>query len=399
MNRLIQCGLMLAVSAGLTTTALAVPVQLDTEQKANMAAGMALRAQSTLPREYSYLVNSARGIAYETLRKLDAETTPADVLAAPAGLTFPCATSGTLRARLSSKLPRVLRLAWQSCQFDDINGFVLQRDGSIEVTLFEDTFAPHRVAAVKLGSRDADFTETRYIVYDDQITDEKRSWNIRLRGDIPMTRAFPPYGQYIGTFDFETTGFELYQSITELPGTGLPLIRSESSVTAENLRASGSLGYDASGNVMSSDLKLRWGDLRLASSQDGNGASHAFSPTNLHIQVREDWPAFRREARFDGAVAVQNPVGPYTTGCGDGIYTFKTAVPLAGPYNDSGQYESGEFTVNKARVNFYSAATVPPSLPLPQQGLLTRLKVPDLGVFLYDSPTAAILSQNSQCQW
>jgi len=405
MKKSVQRGLMLATASCLAAAASAAPVPLDTEQTANMAAGMGLRMARYVPLLSDAFVDRARGLAYRTLRQLNATTTPEEVLAAPGGLTFACGTSGTLKASLSRKLPRVLKVTWTACKFQNPYDYPRDRNGVLEVTLPSDTFAPQSVSSIRVGERDRDFTDFRHIEDEEQITDEKTSLNMRLRGDIAMTRAFPPNGRFIGPFNFEATGFVLTEDEIELPGTGLPLIHTSSSLTGEKLVISGSVSYDETWRIATVDFKARSGSLRSFSHQDGYpDASHAISPSNFRFHAVEDYGAWSRVASFEGKVQVQNPTprNEYTVGCIDGVYAFKSVAPLVGAYSDNGRYESGGYKANGAAVSFYSAANVPPGLPAPEQGMLTRLKVPGVGRFVYDSPHAGvlgILDQNGQCSW
>jgi hypothetical protein len=71
-------------------------------------------------------------------------------------------------------------------------------------------------------------------------------------------------------------------------------------------------------------------------------------------------------------------------GCLAGERVYRTRAPLKGPAFDV-TYDSGEIQVNGSKAVFYSAASAPPSQPIPSQGYMLRLDVRDTGPVYYDT--------------
>jgi hypothetical protein len=76
----------------------------------------------------------------------------------------------------------------------------------------------------------------------------------------------------------------------------------------------------------------------------------------------------------------------FGAGCVNGGYQFRTRTPLHGLAFAFPEYDAGELTINGTqRTTFYSAASVPPGLPVPASGMLIHNDVQGLGTFNYDA--------------
>jgi len=388
----------LAAAAMLTCAAVnAAPVVIDSEQKANAAGAAAQRALSQPLYDQGLVTFYARGIAEHALMQLAATTTPIRLINSRNGITLACATSGNLTARMARAFPRVLKLQWQACKYNDLDDYPRERNGSAEIVLLSDTFAPKTVAAIRFGTLNADFTDSRHIEYPDQITDELRSFNLRMLGQIPMVRAFPLYGLFVGPFAFELTGFYQEHSLTELPGSGQPLFEQTSRTSAEFLIVSGATTYNTAKTHSVEDLRLHFGKVTHTYSSSTSGeSSNSYTADGFRVRREADYVTFSGSQAVDGKIDFQ--YSPLSGNCLNGAYTFKTRAPLVSNSLYSGLFDAGDLLINgSTTARFYSAANVPPTLPVPQLGMLVHLDVRNVGSFNYDASGLGVFAQNSQC--
>lgn len=389
----------LAVSCCIAGMAAAEPVVIDSEQKATAALNTAFSVMSEPQLSLWSRVDQTRRVAETALALVADATTPAALLKKPAGITIPCAVSGSAIAQLARTFPRVLKLRWNACLYTDFDGYPRERNGSTEITLLSDTFTPERIAGIRQGSAGSDFTETRTIIEPEQNSYDTWSVNLRIVGLIPMVREFPRYGLFVGPYAFEMTGFYRGQSRYELPGTQEPPFESDSVQTYEYVIASGTTRYTESQTRLSEDLTLHWGTFGLTTQSTGSPAtSSGFSVQGLRVRSNSEFVNWTRADRIDGHIDYQwNPrFGP---ACLSGEYTFQTVTPLQRSQLDgNGALVAGDLRINdSARAQFFSAANTPPSLPIPKNGMLAHVTVAGLGTFDYDVPGPFALRQLSGC--
>jgi hypothetical protein len=378
------------------------PVVIDSEQKALAATAVATRAQSATQGDFLNITMTARSYAESALRALNAVTTPAALVAAgDAGVSIPCATSGNQVASMARKLPRVLKFKWNACKYVDIDGYASERNGEVEIVLLSDTFTPQKVASIRIGTPTQDFTSQRLIIYDDQISDETYSMNLRMVGLINTRRAFSPYSYFDGEYAFETTGFLRTHGTTTSPTGEWPPYESDYRIYAEFLLASGSLTYSNAYTHFVDELNLPWGTIGRASvsSYEPNEVSSEYQVLGLKLRDESDFRTGARSRSMDGAIDYRFSSAPgLSSGCTDGLYTFRTRAPLAGNLFGPGALESGNMLINgTTTASFYSAANVPPTLPVPQNGMLAAIDVRNLGSFNYDIAAPYQLGFMAQC--
>jgi hypothetical protein len=397
-SRLLICALSIAAT---TIAAAAPPVIIDSEQKATAAVLTALGLKTMPANDIDRLSYIARGRAEEALRQLAVTVSPAGLMAARDGLVLPCGTSGNMTARMARALPRVLRLSWNACKFTDENGNSRERLGSADVVLLSDSFTPDRIGALRFGTATADFVDKRLIIDVDQITDEALSINLRMVGLIPMKRAFPLYGLFVGDFAFELTGFSDEHNHIELPDTGWPPFETKYRVTSQSVVASGATTYDAPKTHLVEVMRLHSGKVTKFEHQDGYPeASTQYSLAGLRLRRESDFADFDKawsKESLDGRIELQYPApSPYT--CLSGGYTFKTAVPITRRIFGPDITEAGELLINGSTlVQFFTAANVPGGLPVPVHGNLIHMEVAGVGIFNYDTDGVTSLTEISQC--
>lgn len=389
----------LASATLLSGISAAAPVAIDSEQKAQFAVLSMNRALFQPWSDHLNLSTYVRSIAENALAQLKSATTPAAVRSARNGVVIACETSGSMSARLSRGFPRVLKVQWQACRFNDISGYPHQRSGDAEILLLSDSFAPNTVGGIRLGNATTDFTDTRHIEYPDQITDELRTVNLRLLGQIPMTRAFPLYGLFVGEFAFETTGFVQDYSATQLPD--LPLQEVTSRTSAEFLISSGATTYNDAKTKSVEDLRLHFGKVtRTVIYPPPFGENtDSYSVEGLKVRKESDYASWTGSQSVDGKIDWQ--FGPTSIGnsrCLNGTWVMKTRAPLVAARLYSDQLVSGDVLINgSTSAQFFSAGNVPPTLPTPQQGMLIHLDVAKVGNFNYDVASLYEFGFQPQC--
>lgn len=386
-----------AGAAGLACGALAhaAPVAIDSEQKAQAALVTAMAIPQTA-QEARFAADYARSRLEDGLRQLAAATTPAALIRSREGIHLPCGISGELVASMSRGFPRTLKLQWNSCHYSDSDGRTYSRHGAVEALLFSDTFTPERVGSIRLGSADQDLVETRHIAEDGQVTDDTTSTNARVTGVIPMVRAFPLYGYFVGPFAYELTGFIRGVSEIEYP-IGAPIQVSDASTAYDHVIASGSLTYNDAKTYLTESLQVHWGTVTHNSSYTGSpDSTSSYSADNLRVRSETDFTTWTQKQWIDGRIDYEWP-NTYPSVCLSGPYSFRTTTPLSGPAF-SGTFSTGDLLINGAlRAQFYSAANVPPALPVPQQGMLIQLQAPAAGNFTYDVPHVYAVKFNLGC--
>jgi hypothetical protein len=170
-----------------TAAVSASPVVLDSEQKA--AAGLATALfKADVPRSTTASADAIADYVDTTLRSVRPAMTPAELLAAPNGITANCAVSGSFKARMADTLPRVLHVNFKDCTtlWFGIERFL---DGPIVMTLPADTFQPEHVSDVRLGNDSAEFLEFMHSESPEQNSDDTFAFRMVLRGDLALWYA------------------------------------------------------------------------------------------------------------------------------------------------------------------------------------------------------------------
>ena len=388
-----------AVSCCVTGLAAADPVVIDSGQKATAALTTGFTVLSEPALSLWSTVDQTRRVAETALTLVSGSTTPAALLKKPAGITIPCAISGSATAQLARTFPRVLKLRWNACLYTDFDGYPRERNGSTEITLLSDTFTPERIAGIRQGSAGSDFTETRTIIDPEQNSYSTWSVNLRIVGLIPMVREFPRYGLFVGPYAFEMSGFYRGQSRYELPDPQEPTYESDSVQTYEYVIACGANAYSNSQTQLSEDLTLHWGTFERTTQSTGWPADTTrFSVQGLRVRSDSEFVNWTRADRVDGSIDYHwsEVFGP---SCLSGEYRFKTVTPLSrSMFDGNGALTAGDLRINgSTRAQFFSAANTPPSLPVPQNGMLAHVTIAGVGEFDYDVAGPFFLRQISGC--
>ncbi len=391
-----------ALASFVTVSANAAPVVIDSEQKAAAALYTAehlaidhfsVTAARTGTASLSF---RPRDVAVRAFSILEAATTLPELLAMRGGNTFACPLGGSLHARLTRGNPRVLKLQWNDCLLPDFDANVTW-NGATEVTLCEESLAPSRVSAIRVGSGTGDMVATSsyregegdawgYMWVDTQTT------NLRIAGDIPVAQT--PGGAVFGDFSFTLSGFHASHNV--FTPNGAPSTEYAERFTAENLVASGSTQYFPDDPTFDEHLILHRGTLSRVV-ESFLDRSESFTANNLRMYASSHYPTLRTTVTLDGRADFQ--WGPSSgAGCLNGAYTFRTRSPLTGPFGFS-THDGGELIINgSTSVRYFSAATVPAHLPVPARDMLVNINVRNVGSFNFDLANSVRLGLREMAQ-
>jgi len=395
--------LAVAAAAALAAGAASAGTSIDTEQKLASATLQGIGFIRSQPGRLSTITDTARGFIESPLATLAATTTPAALAATPGGATLPCGTSGSISARMARGLPRVLRLEWNDCAFFDAGGYPRLHDGNGEIILLTNSFAPANVGGIRLGNTDADFIDERTSSNEFAITREHRSINVRITGLIPVKRAFGSFGVFTGPFAYDVVGFQDEVDRFESPGGIFAPFETHNRLAADHVFAAGKAEYSGVSNQHYTTETTLWGQFTYSIFNwppiDERRAVSRYE--GLRLREDYDFVTYTSALAIDGKIDHQ-PI-PWLTGDNDGCLagerTYRTRAPLAGPAFDS-TYTSGEVLVNGSSASFYSAASVPPSQPVPSQGYMVRLDLRNAGPVYHDTASQQdALRQIGECRF
>jgi hypothetical protein len=319
---------------------------LNSEREAAAGLITAFQLNREVPWEVAVLTYRTRDFTDRALRTLAANTTPAALLAATHGQTFPCDISGTVSARLSRTLPRTLKLEWTACVFE--NGIRHSLTGPAEVVLPSDTFTPATVKGIRLGNATREVQDVLTLLDSaPEVPTTLNTFNIRMAGLVPMARENVD-DLFEGAFAYELSG-RTYERIYYLrAGEGDTLFASELSVSATNGYVSGFLDYGRRDDLRISGKFDTWSREEASSQQPEYVSTSRILADNLRLQTVWDDAAGTNKFSIDGRVNYTWPDG-YQMNCNCGTtYSYVTKVPArqVPPYYDTNFYDAGKIVMN-----------------------------------------------------
>jgi hypothetical protein len=374
-----------------TAIATASPIVLDTEQKAASALETTL-FKADVPRFVNGNVDDVLFLTDFMLRRVNAATTPAALLSTPAGITIPCAISGSFKARMPDAQPRVLRLRFTDCKTRVLGPPEYTFNGHAAITLPADTFRPDTYLAVRFGNASSELLLQHLSVSPDQTDDATDAYNIALRGEIWSLFA----GASPITSTYRVNGYrDLRRDVQTAPPAPSGFYAEK--FAAEHLSVVRASTFE--GDVSAEDTQFVGGSVTFTQTQPTRPVfvdSYTFNDYHVN-RITDFGPAWHEQLSVDGRItATINPF--FGAGCLNGLYVVKTRVPLSYGLDTTQTVESGELVVNGAVAKFYSALNTPPGLPVPVNGMLLNLRVRDVGTFNYDAATwLSALSPVGQC--
>jgi hypothetical protein len=387
MNRFASRAFTLAAGMSCVAVHAAGPayVVIDTEQKAAAAVVTAQTTSSQTTYYQQLTFTPVQTYAKLAIATAASVTTLTDLLANPAGIEVPCATSGSMTATASPATPRTLSFEWHDCLFNEF-GWPSSLDGVGSVTLSADTFDAPSLLEIRLGNLAQDLVQTRVMTFPDQIDRATNLRNIRISGNIPVAPLQYVRPDNLTLYSFTITGFVDYTTQLEFPGTGDPDYVAASRTVLEGVNYTGSLGHNSTGMIMDADVTTNGTLTHIRQDPPPYGTTFArFQYDGFRVHEISDFgPAWSQILTIDGRVNYTYPAG-FGGGCLSGGYSFKTRSPLRGPIFPAWKFTAGELSINGAvKAAFFGPDTVPPGTAAPTQGSLLRTTVQKVGVFNYD---------------
>ncbi len=300
------------------------PLPIDDAKSAARAGALALNSFSDASRAITYLVDRPRYVIDATLKQLAAQTTTA-AAATRAGSTVGCPFGGEIRARFPLANPQVLRLVWDNCVIYQSDGTTVRYHGEGRLRLPAQTFAPDHAEALHLGGELYPFIESN--VHADTPNDlYEQKYDLAIVGHLPLTR-FRGVGIFTGSFDYVLNGTYGTRSVSVFDPAYPPNIY-ETFNTADGIRAVGSVVHTEEDTVVTEDLALRRGSFEAYAQSEFVPLTREFAFTAYNWHVTRDLRVADRTSSHwvNGRVDFKFP--PFMGTCGDGVYSFRTIVPL-----------------------------------------------------------------------
>lgn len=352
---------------------------VDTEQRAAAASITVVdesgRAQSVL----AVISADLPLYAQEVFKSLNAAAITAPALRnMPDGATRPCLNGGSFNVRMPRSVPRVLQIEWTNCQVARwIPGTTT---GPGQITLFSDNFRPEQVAGIRLGNATHDLVNAiDYTSSGGGLS--VRTRNVRMSGWIPM------FGPNYDVDSYTHYAYDISGFVRDVSDTY------ETFNSAENAATIGVIANLQQGYYYDEEQRILWGKLTTTQIDPYWGTlTFRFGVENLAVRRVVDYNAMTNSYSVDGTMDVQFPTGGRAGElyrCRDGRFSVRTVTPLSTDEANSGVRYSGELRINGvATARYFSAATVPPNLPPPTNGMLINMDVRGLGTFNYDGYAA-----------
>ena len=250
--------------------------------------------------------------------------------------------------------------------------------------------SPDKLLAVRLGNASGEFLLQHRSETPEQNSDTTEAFDIALRGDLAMGS---------GTSSFVMNGYYDQRSLVEFP-LGTPPAFFDYKVTAERLTVVRPRTFNDAGTLDDDDTRMVSGSMSFEQTQPGFGTwTDAYRFHDYRVHRITDFDAFTQTLTVDGRIEIARGLFG-GVGCSDGLYAFRTRVPMFSSLEDPTRLESGDLVVNGSVVaRFYSAANTPPSLATPVNGMLVNMRVRDVGTFNYDAANwFEALQPTGQCQ-
>lgn len=361
---------------------------IDTEQRAASALINVLDNSGRAQGVIAVIAADSAPFAMEVFKKLNAAAITAPALRnMPAGTTQSCVNGGSFNVRMPRSLPRVLNIEWTNCQ-------VIRWDpntvatGQGQITLFSDNFRPEHVLAIRLGNASRDLVMTMNSADSDGVSQTVRTRNVRMTGLIPVFIPDYDVDSYTGSA-YEISGFLRDVSDTDYFDPGRQDYHYETFNSAENAAVMGVIANLQQGLYYDEDQRLLWGKLTSTQVDPYWGTlTFRIGVENLAVRRIIDYGAWNHSLSIDGTMEVQWPKegrAGELDGCRDGRFSVRTVTPVFTPEMNVNVIDSGELRINGvATARYYSAATVPPNLPVPANGTLLNMTVRNVGTFNYD---------------
>jgi len=251
-----------------------------------------------------------------------------------------------------------------------------------------------------MGSITTDVVATNH--YEDEFssTDSTRTMNVRMAGDIPMTRLYPT-GFFVGDFDYRITGFYRSHDVSTLtlPQQPPDTTTYDQGITIEQAAVSGS--RTGIGGADDEDLFVARGTFTsdMSSSYAPEPRSHSIAAHDLHWYSVSDFPSYDRAKTLDGRADVTWSAN-HGAGCLNGTYVFRTDQLLEQSWYTGQVFLAGALKINNALTLRYSSPYTRPLTDFPPifQGTITLdLKRVGAVSIPFDYQAVNVLGPIAQC--
>jgi hypothetical protein len=340
-------------------------------------------------------VFSSRDIVERALRRFNTLTTYESLAATHATVSYNC-PSGSVSARVTNGLLRVVRLEWNHCS--DNNPWLYRAyDGPADVTLLSATLAPSAVASIRFGDGQRDHVTSLlpgpdFPTAETSYGGETTYRNLRITGLIPMTRSDPD-GFFTGRYTVAVTGFfHFVDHSTDVNTFSPPYYDHDHVVSTDGVILSGET-TNPSPYVGNQDFTLVTGKI----SERYHVPSTPTFPGGHTITKFVRGIGLRMQFGYDG-----NQTGSNNTQSIDGTveadfnqwwgfncaspdtFTYRTRATLTSPSS----YYTGMFSAGQLQVNGNTTATFSATGSTPFVDLVghVALDIRGVGSFNYDVP-------------
>ncbi|HEX6398791.1 MAG TPA: hypothetical protein VFZ95_15310 [Steroidobacteraceae bacterium] len=333
---------------------------INTPARAARSALYALNLPNTISQRVNDDDYGARNIIEKGFDLLEGATTVEALLAAPRGIVVTCPFGGTLTARMTRSVPRLVSFDWADCKQTDLVGQVYSQSGPAEVIMTEASFRPKTLYSVRLGNGARDHVETHPPMPNVDYGEYRVRRNQRFTGIIEQ-REFDwenvPGGTYELTGFVERTQMLPDRNVGQPPSVELYPYVNYSYADHALISRERTSGYDAN-QIWSyhEDIVFAWGLLGMRSDTPARPNKPARSGTDeyrgfgLRAQNFLGGPPGSPGSgvEFDGKLQV-NRYDSMSLGCSSpDTFTYRTVDRTTTPPDVSIgiAYDKGEIEVN-----------------------------------------------------
>jgi hypothetical protein len=395
----------LASLATVAAAATALPVPINSNDAAARAALRTLESMGNANQPVQSLVDPMKRLSEFALGMLNTATTPEALLNVGGGLTINCPGSGTINAKLARNGSHVLKIQWNACRRAENT---ITYTGASELKLPSDTFTPTSLARMQFGVPNQPFIELDVLPAEfetDPTIEIRTAWDVQVVGLLSMTRFQNlPYGMFTGAFDYRLNGGYTQTMSYTYTDPNYASFTQTNYVNGTDFRLIGSVSHTDEDRVLHEVLEARRGNWSnvVESTYQAPTTISAFVVSNLETSHVFDARNGVASRTVDGKIDYEWP--PYGPACGNGLYTFRTIVPIRqyDVFHIDGR-DQGKVIVNRGAVVTFAkgAAPAPPEWYTPrpnEQPTAIKVKMENGAVFEHTSFfPASTLQTEAQC--
>jgi hypothetical protein len=370
----------------------ALPVPINSSDSAARAAIRTLDSLGNANQPVQSLVDPMKRLSEFALGMLNTATTPEALLNARGGLTINCPGSGTINAKLARNGSHVLKIQWNACRRAENT---ITYTGASELKLPSDTFTPTSLARMQFGVPNQPFIELDVLQAEfetDPTIEIRTAWDVQVVGLLSMTRFQNlPYGMFTGAFDYRLNGGYTQTMSYTYTDPNYASFTQTNYVNGTDFRLIGSVSHTDEDRVLHEVLEARRGNWSnvVESTYQAPTTISAFVVSNFETSHLFDARNGVASRTVDGKIEYEWP--PYGPACGNGLYTFRTVVPVRqyDVFHVNGR-DQGKVIVNRGAVVTFAkgVAPAPPDWYTPrpdEQPTTVKVKMENGALFQHTS--------------